>query len=114
MVPRKGAREMSKINDLPDCWTLERPTASLSFSEECPIASPSAEGSSVKLGEPASISSARAAIAAAFDTDRRVFLGFSGGKDSLTLLHLCEPWHDRLTLIWVNTGYMAPPTWSTS
>ncbi|WP_227439730.1 phosphoadenosine phosphosulfate reductase family protein [Methylobacterium sp. W2] len=37
-----------------------------------------------------------------------MFLAFSGGKDSLTVAHLCEPWGDRLTLLWCDTGHMAP------
>lgn len=45
-----------------------------------------------------------AAIADIFDRHERVFLAFSGGKDSLAVLHLCEPYHDRLSLVWVNTG----------
>jgi tRNA(Ile)-lysidine synthase TilS/MesJ len=34
------------------------------------------------------------ALADLFDRYDRVFLAFSGGKDSLTLAHLCEPWRD--------------------
>ena len=47
-------------------------------------------------------------LAEAFEGDRPVFLGFSGGRDSVTLAHLCEPWRERITLVWVNTGHMAP------
>jgi 3'-phosphoadenosine 5'-phosphosulfate sulfotransferase (PAPS reductase)/FAD synthetase len=43
-----------------------------------------------------------------FDRHERVFLGFSGGKESITLAHMLEPWQDRVTLLWVNTGHMAP------
>ena len=50
---------------------------------------------------------ARAELAGIFDRHERVFLSFSGGKDSLALLHLCEPWGERVTLLWSNTGYMA-------
>ena len=50
-----------------------------------------------------------AAIEDIFARHERVFLSFSGGKDSLVLSHLREPYHDRLTLIWTNTGHMAPP-----
>ena len=46
-------------------------------------------------------------LAALFDRHQRVFLGFSGGKDSIALAHMLEPWRDRVTLLWVNTGYMA-------
>lgn len=46
----------------------------------------------------------RAAIAHLFARHDRVFLAFSGGKDSLAVLHLCKPYRDRLTLLWVNTG----------
>ena len=48
------------------------------------------------------------ALAELFDRHDRVFLAFSGGKDSLTLTHLCGPWRDRLILLWSNTGHMAP------
>jgi 3'-phosphoadenosine 5'-phosphosulfate sulfotransferase (PAPS reductase)/FAD synthetase len=54
------------------------------------------------------VSSARATLADVFARYRCVFLAFSGGKDSLTVLHLCESWRDRLTLLWTNTGHMAP------
>lgn len=50
-----------------------------------------------------------AAIEDIFARHELVFLSFSGGKDSLVLSHLREPYHDRLTLIWTNTGHMAPP-----
>lgn len=43
-----------------------------------------------------------------FRTDLPVFMSFSGGKESVVLAHLCEPWRDRVTLLWVNTGHMAP------
>lgn len=54
------------------------------------------------------IDATRAALADIFDRHERVFLAFSGGKDSLALAHLCEPWRDCLTLLWTNTGHMAP------
>ena len=50
---------------------------------------------------------AHAALADIFDRHQHVFLSFSGGKDSLALLHLCEPWRDRLVLLWSNPGYPA-------
>lgn len=46
-------------------------------------------------------------LAAIFDRHDRVFLGFSGGKESVALAHMLEPWRDRVTLLWVNTGVMA-------
>lgn len=49
-----------------------------------------------------------AALAAIFDRHERVFLGFSGGKESVALAHMLDPWRDRVTLLWVNTGVMAP------
>ncbi|TXN75483.1 phosphoadenosine phosphosulfate reductase family protein [Methylobacterium sp. WL8] len=54
------------------------------------------------------ISTTRQAIAGIFDRHDRVFLAFSGGKDSAALAHLCRPWRDRLTLLWMNTGAAAP------
>ena len=48
------------------------------------------------------------ALAALFERYERVFLGFSGGKESVALTHMLEPWRDRVTLLWVNTGVMAP------
>lgn len=52
--------------------------------------------------------SARGAVAAAFDTDKTTFLSFSGGKDSLAVLKLCEPYAGRFKLIWANTSYTFP------
>ena len=57
---------------------------------------------------PDHIARAEAALADLFDRHGRAALAFSGGKDSLTLLHLCRPWRDRLTILWVNTGAMYP------
>ena len=37
-----------------------------------------------------------------------VFLSFSGGKESVVLADLCQPWRERITLLWTNTGHMAP------
>lgn len=54
------------------------------------------------------VAAARAAIATAMQTDRPAFLSFSGGKESVVLASLCEPWRDRIALLWVNTGQMAP------
>lgn len=33
---------------------------------------------------------------------------FSGGKDSIVLAHLLEPFKDKFSLVWVNTGAMLP------
>lgn len=46
--------------------------------------------------------------AAAVATGRPVFIAFSGGKDSIALAHLFRPWRNRVRLLWVNTGFMAP------
>jgi 3'-phosphoadenosine 5'-phosphosulfate sulfotransferase (PAPS reductase)/FAD synthetase len=43
-----------------------------------------------------------------FGSGQPVFLAFSGGKDSLAVLKLCEPWRGRFKLLWVNTGYAFP------
>jgi predicted phosphoadenosine phosphosulfate sulfurtransferase len=48
---------------------------------------------------PGRVAASRAAIADIFARHERVFLSFSGGKDSLTVLHLCEPYRDQLTLL---------------
>ena len=50
---------------------------------------------------------AHAALTDIVDRHEHVFLGFSGGKDSLALLHLAKPLRERVTLLWSNTGYMA-------
>ena len=42
-----------------------------------------------------------------FERHDRVFLGFSGGKESIVLARMLEPWRARVTLLWVNTGHMA-------
>lgn len=40
----------------------------------------------------------------------RVAMQVSGGKDSLSVLHLLKPWWDRLTVYWLNTGDAVPAT----
>ena len=40
----------------------------------------------------------------------RIALQFSGGKDSLALLNLMEPYWDRLTVYWTNPGDPFPET----
>jgi 3'-phosphoadenosine 5'-phosphosulfate sulfotransferase (PAPS reductase)/FAD synthetase len=43
-----------------------------------------------------------------FSEDVPVYLAFSGGKDSLALLRLCEPYKGRFKLLWANTGFTFP------
>ena len=45
-----------------------------------------------------------------FSRHRHVALSFSGGKDSLALLHLMRPYWDRLTVYWLNPGNPFPET----
>lgn len=40
--------------------------------------------------------------------DLRVAVLFSGGKDSMALLDLCRPYRDKLSLVWIDTGYAFP------
>jgi 3'-phosphoadenosine 5'-phosphosulfate sulfotransferase (PAPS reductase)/FAD synthetase len=47
-------------------------------------------------------------LAKVFGSGQPVFLAFSGGKDSLAVLKLCEPWRGRFKLLWVNTAYAFP------
>jgi 3'-phosphoadenosine 5'-phosphosulfate sulfotransferase (PAPS reductase)/FAD synthetase len=56
----------------------------------------------------AAVTETRKAIAAALDRHGRAALLFSGGKDSVVLADLVEPFCDRIELIWVNTGAMFP------
>lgn len=46
-------------------------------------------------------------IAGIFKRHARVILCFSGGKESIALAYMVEPWRDRVTLVWTNTGFMA-------
>lgn len=43
-----------------------------------------------------------------FARHERVALEFSGGKDSLAVLYLAEPWWDRLDVVWANPGNPYP------
>lgn len=47
-------------------------------------------------------------LADLFARHQRVYLSFSGGKDSIVLADLCKPWRDQVTLVWANTGIMWP------
>ncbi|RIY03507.1 hypothetical protein D3218_01745 [Aureimonas flava] len=51
---------------------------------------------------------ARDMLAHIFARHDRVFLAFSGGKESLALARLCDPWAGRFRLLWANTGYAFP------
>jgi 3'-phosphoadenosine 5'-phosphosulfate sulfotransferase (PAPS reductase)/FAD synthetase len=50
----------------------------------------------------------QAEITAILAKHSRVLVSFSGGKDSLALTHLLEPYKDRFDLVWANTGAMFP------
>jgi len=50
----------------------------------------------------------REALSHLMDRHDRVFLAFGGGKDSLLVAHLCEPWREKVTLLFVNTGFTFP------
>lgn len=47
-------------------------------------------------------------IASPIKAHPRIIVGFSGGKDSIVLAHMLEPYADRVELVWVNTGAMFP------
>lgn len=49
-------------------------------------------------------------LSAYFDKHGKVALQFSGGKDSLAVLHLLRPWWDRLHVYWLNPGDPFPET----
>ena len=40
----------------------------------------------------------------------RAVLQFSGGKDSLACLSLLQPWWEKITVLWANTGDAFPET----
>lgn len=44
----------------------------------------------------------------AFTRHERIALHFSGGRDSLAVLHLLRPYWDRLTVYWCNSGDVYP------
>ncbi|MHC4067876.1 MAG: phosphoadenosine phosphosulfate reductase domain-containing protein [Planctomycetota bacterium] len=43
-----------------------------------------------------------------FARHEKAVLAFSGGKDSLVVLHLCRDYRDQIDVCWVNTGAMFP------
>lgn len=45
-----------------------------------------------------------------FDRHQKIALQFSGGKDSLAILHLLKPYWDRVTVYWTNPGNPFPET----
>ena len=47
-------------------------------------------------------------LADVFARHEKVALMYSGGKDSLACLYLCQEYLDRLTVVWVNTGANFP------
>ncbi len=49
-----------------------------------------------------------AVITQAMDTVPRGVVAYSGGKESVALKHLLQPWADRLEFVWANTGAMLP------
>lgn len=51
---------------------------------------------------------AAAVLASAIDRHGKASIMFSGGKESLVLAHLAEPFTERVELVWVNTGAMFP------
>jgi len=42
------------------------------------------------------------------ETTAPIYVAFSGGMESVALVNALKPFHDRLTLLWVNTGAMFP------
>jgi len=50
----------------------------------------------------------RTHLADLFSRHQRVALAFSGGKDSLTLLHLSRPWRERVVVICARSDQMLP------
>lgn len=43
-----------------------------------------------------------------YDKHNRVALLFSGGKDSVAMMHLTKPYWDKTVFVWVNTGASCP------
>ena len=52
------------------------------------------------------ISAARDTIARLYEGQGDVLVGFGGGRDAIALVQLCEPYKERTTLLWGNTGHM--------
>jgi phosphoadenosine phosphosulfate reductase len=42
------------------------------------------------------------------DESLHIALAFSGGKDSIVLLDLCRPYREKMTVVWVDTGFAFP------
>lgn len=49
-----------------------------------------------------------AEIESLLNASNRPLVLFSGGKDSLVLAHILEPYKDKFELVWINTGAMFP------
>lgn len=50
----------------------------------------------------------RGAVEGALSRHGRGVVGFSGGKDSVALMHLLHPFKDRLEFVWANPGASLP------
>jgi len=59
----------------------------------------------LKIGLSKSLESRISAIMA---RHTRAIVGFSGGKESIAIAHMLEPYKDKVELVWVNTGAMFP------
>lgn len=56
---------------------------------------------------PESVPIAGTSLPEIFARHDRVYVGFSGGRDSIVLAHMCEPWREKTTLLWVRPTHHA-------
>jgi len=54
------------------------------------------------------LTAAQQRISWTFDTFNKIYLSFSGGKDSIACLHLVKDYLDKVVVVWVNTGANFP------
>lgn len=85
-------------------------SVAFAFEEECLAVADAIAGAAGQFEpeERSAVVRGHDAATAEIQKHERAALLFSGGKESLVLAHMLQPYRERITLVWVNTGAMFP------